>query len=328
MLKSLSAGLLSLYAACSFALSECRDIPDDRERLACYDDHVRPADQKSGPPPATGKKPQKKTDFSLDRMSLPTIANYFDQQKTFELTPYKANYFLPAAYNDKPNQELWELLRPGAEINNTEVKFQLSGKVKLWDDMYRGNWDLWAGYTQTAWWQLYNSDESSPFRETNYSPELSVSYYSDIDIFGFTLAQTDIGLVHQSNGRAEPLSRSWNRIYAQFNFIKGNYFISLKPWYRIPEDEDEDDNRDIDDFMGYGEYQVTYKKDKHLLSFMLRNNLRGDDNRGGAELAWAFPIKGAVKGYLQYYNGYGESLMNYNHAVNRLSLGILIFDWF
>ena len=309
-----------------YANQHCLNITDDTDRLACYD--AQSSSVESDPPSNENQSPDvQKDDFNLDEMSISGISHYFNQRELFRLTPHEPSYILPASYNDKPNEEIWQQLRPGSEMDNLEVKFQISGKIKLWDNLYKDNWDVWFGYTQTAWWQLYNSDESAPFRETNYSPEVFVSYYSDYDLFGFQLIATDFGLIHQSNGRSEPLSRSWNRIYANFELTKGNFLLSIQPWYRLPEDADDDDNPDIDKYLGYGNYRLSYKNDGHLMSILLRNNFRTSDNKGAVELSWAFPVYETVKLYLQYYNGYGESLIDYDHYTNRISLGLLIYDW-
>lgn len=310
----------------SYAAQDCHSITDDTERLACYDSLSR---SMRSPSLATdGQTADKQPDdFNLDEMSISGISHYFNQRELFRLTPHEPSYILPASYNDKPNEEIWQQLRPGSEMDNLEVKFQISGKIKLLDNLYKDNWDVWFGYTQTAWWQLYNSGESAPFRETNYSPEVFVSYYSNYDVFGFQLIATDFGLIHQSNGRSEPLSRSWNRIYANFELTKDNFLLSIQPWYRLPEDADDDDNPDIDKYLGYGNYRLSYKSDGHLMSILLRNNFRTSDNKGAVELSWAFPVYETVKLYLQYYNGYGESLIDYDHYTNRISLGLLIYDW-
>lgn len=58
------------------------------------------------------------------------------------------------------------------------------------------------------------------------------------------------GFSHQSNGKSGLLSRSWNRVYVDFLFERDNWYFSLKPWWRVPEDNDNDDNPDIDEFLG------------------------------------------------------------------------------
>ncbi len=328
MLKKTVTSLLIACSFNSFAHADCQGISDDGERLACYD-NLLSEKQMLHPQPdaaeASDVKPPE--EFDLDTMNFSQITSYFDDQKLLKLTPHHPSYMLPVSYNNNPNSELFEELKPDLEFDKMEVKFQISGKVKLWDDLYKDNWDIWVGYTQIAWWQLYNTAESAPFRDTNYSPEIFASYYSNFNILGFTLLQSDFGIIHQSNGRPEFISRSWNRIYANFQLAKGNFIMTLQPWYRIPEDADDDDNPDIHKYMGYGNYRFSYKDDDIIYSMLLRNNFRADGNKGAVELSWAFPLYETVQFYVQYFNGYGESLLDYNHSSNRLSLGILLYDW-
>ncbi len=60
---------------------------------------------------------------------------------------------------------------------------------------------------------------------------------------------------------------------------------------------------------------------------MLRNNLRSSNNRTTVQLDWSFPIGGRLKGYLQYFDGYGESLVDYNYRNQRIGLGIMLTSW-
>jgi phospholipase A1 len=50
-------------------------------------------------------------------------------------------------------------------------------------------------------------------------------------------------------------------------------------------------------------------------------------NRGALQFAWSFPIGGPFKGYVQYFYGYGDGLIDYNHVSNRISLGFILYDW-
>ena len=132
---------------------------------------------------------------------------------------------------------------------------------------------------------------------------------------------------HQSNGQSDPLSRSWNRIVANFIFDRGNYVFSFRPWYKIPRSEEDDDNPVINDYMGYGELGALYRYKNHQVTAMLRNNLDFDNNRNTIELNYTFPINERLKGIAQYFNGYGESLIDYNHRSHRIGIGILLTDW-
>jgi len=250
------------------------------------------------------------------------------------ITPHRQNYILLGAYNfNSPYEDPWEE-SAGKDItlNNTEVKFQISFKFMLWEDIFKrwGNGDLYFAYTQLAMWQLYNRKISSPFRDTNYEPEAFLAFDTDWKILGLDNRFFLIGISHQSNGREEPLSRSWNRIYANFIMHRGNMVISLKPWLRIHEDSEDDDNPHIEDYLGYGELRAIYRAGNNTFGMMLRNNLRFDDNnRGALQLDWSFPLPGTdrIKGYIQYFNGYGECLLDYNVSTNRLGLGILLTDF-
>ncbi len=244
----------------------------------------------------------------------------------FAITPHRQNYFLFITYDSHPNIEMYEFADQ-SEPKNYEVKFQLSFKILLWEKMFRNNGDLFFGYTQRSFWQLYDRALSSPFRETNYEPEMFVKFDTDFNVLGLRNRLFLIGFNHQSNGRGEPLSRSWNRIYAEFIAEWNNFVIALKPWYRIPEKEEDDDNPDIEKYLGYGELLAAYRLKGHVFSFMLRNNLRGDENKGAVELGWSFPITHNVRGYVQYFNGYGESLVDYNDTANRIGIGVMLNDW-
>ena len=146
-----------------------------------------------------------------------------------------------------------------------------------------------------------------------------MTFNNDWEVLGLTNRLNGFGIVHQSNGRSEPLSRSWNRIYANFVFERGGLGISLKPWYRIKEDEDKDNNPDITDYLGYGEVKVAYKTGKQTLAAMGRKK--------AFELTWSRLTWGNIRLYAQYFHGYGQSLVEYDKSTDVFGIGFAFSDW-
>lgn len=249
------------------------------------------------------------------------------EQDPFVLRPYRANYVLPFTYNARPNEAPIAAVDPDVELDRFEVKFQVSLKAKVWDDAFGDNGDVWVAYTQVSYWQAYDFDDSSPFRESNYEPELLLTFRTDYQFMGFRARLLGLSLNHQSNGRSEPLSRSWNRIYALVGIERNNFGLIFKPWYRLAVDVEADDNPDIEDYLGNGEIWAYYRWQDHVFGLMVRNNLESEDNRGAVQLDWAFPIRGRLRGYVQYFNGYGESLLDYDESVHRIGVGAAFVDW-
>jgi phospholipase A1 len=243
----------------------------------------------------------------------------------FSIIPHKRNYLLPVTYNTHVNSQPFDATDD--DMDRFEVKFQFSFKVPVWQDVI-GSADLWAAYTNLSFWQAYNKPFSSPFRETNHEPEIFLTIENDTRLFGLTNSLIMVGLNHQSNGQGGTLSRSWNRAYVDFIFDRDDFVMSLKSWYRFEEDSAEDDNPDIDRYLGYGELRMGYKWRDNVFSVMLRNNLRCSDNKGAVQVDWTFPLSSQLKGYVQYFNGYGESLIDYNASSNRIGLGIVLTDLF
>jgi len=250
------------------------------------------------------------------------------KESRFSILPHKTNYLLPVSYNTSPNNAVYANLAGRDEnLDNLEVKFQLSIKTALWDDIFGDNGTLYVAYSQLAFWQAYNSGSSAPFREINFEPEAFLAFHTGSRLLGMTSQMITLGFNHQSNGRGEPLSRSWNRIVANLLFSAGDTYVSLKPWFRIPESREDDDNPQMERYLGYGELFVLQKLGEHNLTLMLRNNLRTSGNKGAMQLDWSFPLHKHLKGYVQYFNGYGESLVDYNHSTNRFGVGVMLTDW-
>ena len=260
------------------------------------------------------------TEQSLDREHA--LVSY-----SGSLIPHRRNYLLFASWADSVNQvpftPAYESEPIGTELQSTETKFQLSFKIPVLTGLFDDSTRVWAAYTQQSHWQSYNVDRSSPFRETNFEPEVFLSHEPSWELGEGRVEVLRLGFNHESNGRQEPFSRSWNRIKGEVVFSTNRWAFAMSPWYRIPENTDDDDNPDIDEYLGYGDLRVLYRAEaRYAVEARFLNNLRSDNNRTTVELNVSFPLNDSFNVHFQYYNGYGESLIDYNERIQRLGIGV------
>ena len=246
----------------------------------------------------------------------------------FVLTPHRPNYFLPVYYAQKSgNRDLYNSANPNDTLQDTEFKFQVSMKFPVAKGVLGDDSKLWFAYTQESYWQAYNSKISAPFRDTSYEPEAFITKETDFTFLGTKLTHINFGVNHQSNGRGEPLSRSWNRVFADFVFEHDNTVVSFKPWYRIPESKADDDNPDIEKYLGHGELTLVHVVNDVTYDLQLGNNLDFSTNRGAVRLGVSFPMWGKVRGYAQYFEGYGQSLLDYDNYTRSFGIGFMLTNW-
>lgn len=252
---------------------------------------------------------------------------------------YKTNYLLVTNTdnaNDTPSSPS-QLNNTDRNLDKQDVKFQISLKTELMSNIplisklpYVTSSRLWAAYTQQSYWQMFNRGDSRPFRENNYEPELILSLGIDNQVNGekqrFIPRMLNVGMVHQSNGRNNPFSRSWNRAYLQGGWEVSNQLtLMVRPWWRIPDERGRDDNPDIEKYMGYGDMSLRWEdsKRKTAATILLRNNLR-QENKGFVQ----FDVQRQVfrdrniNLHFMMSSGYGETLLDYNHSQNVVGLGI------
>lgn len=270
---------------------------------------------------ATGDDPTLKAPASAvedihERRQLEQAANH----NPFSITTHHANYLLPLSYNGNPHHDTFRYIERDIPPSNAELTFQFSTKVGLAEGLFHGHGDLYFGYTQRSWWQVFNTEASSPFRETNYAPELFIDFDNAWELFDWVNTRNRIALNHQSNGRSDPLSRSWNRVYVESAFQRNDWALVLAPHWRIPEPASEDDNPDIHHYMGYGDIRVAKRLEgNHEIIAQWRGN--PDQGHHGTQIDYSWPTFNNLRAHMQYYYGYGESLIDYNHRVHRLSVG-------
>jgi len=252
---------------------------------------------------------------------------------TFLITPYKPIYILLGKYSSNPNElphsenNSPEYIVP-QEINydNIELKFQLSFKTKVLQNLLWNHADLWIAYTQKSFWQIYNPKLSRPFREINYEPEVILNFPVNFKFFGFKTRMVGIAFNHLSNGKSDPFSRSLNRFILHAGFERKNWTVYLRSWYGMSDYGE--DNPDISDYMGRGDLNIIYEKNGNVFSFIGAYNLNLNSNpRGSSEFSWSYPIKNNLKGFLQISHGYGESLIDYNHLQTTVGIGVSLIEW-
>jgi len=272
------------------------------------------------------------TQMKKGAISKRLASEYRTASDPYVITPHKMNYILPISVSDGINANAYDDSGDWSEsLDNREAKFQLSIKVPLnTGELFTKHDGLFFGFTLKSWWQVYSNRISKPFRETNYQPE--IFYLTPLDWHpGGGNTGLLFGIEHQSNGRSQLLSRSWNRAYFSFLYEKGNFALSFKPWWRLPEKEKKfitaskgDDNPDIIDYMGHFELAMAYEWDEYEFSIKARENF--NEHHGGVEVGFTFPLWGKIRGFIQYSSGYGESLIDYNHSQQRVGLGIALTD--
>jgi outer membrane phospholipase A len=202
------------------------------------------------------------------------------------------------------------------------AKFQLSMKYRLLDrDSYLAQYwqplgKLHFGYTQTSIWDL--AEQSSPFRDTSYKPSL---FYHEphlrVSQDGRSNLSLAAGVEHESNGRDGDFSRSINLAFVRPTwqvFFRGDRYFTISP--RIYTYLDKKDNAEIDRYRGNVDLNLRYgRSDGWLWSATLR---KGSANHGSLLLDASWPLRRrffADAGgflHLQYFNGYGETLLDYN----------------
>ncbi len=258
-----------------------------------------------------------------------------DVGNPFAILPHRPIYLMPVYYSNSPNNKEARQIGFDHPLNAVEVKFQISFKLLVWKSVFGKNINFYIAYTQQNWWQVYNNIISSPFRETNYEPEAFFMIHTHKKFLGAKIRLINFGIDHQSNGRNVPASRSWNRLFSQIVVdIHNCLILEIRPWWRIPqkakkypEDPTGDDNPDIYDYLGYGHIRgIWMLKKNNTITFLLRDNFQRNQ-RGAVQLDWSFPLVRKIRGYVQFFTGYGESLIDYNHYSTRFGAGIELTNW-
>ena len=252
----------------------------------------------------------------------------------------------PARSEDEPELDLLTFHRSNYMLSgftdDTQVKFQFSIKYDFWPST--SHHTVYFAYTQKSLWDIY--DRSSPFRESNYAPELFYAHYHS-EVHGQPepgcgLFSEQVGIEHESNGEANDASRSWNRVFVDAEatcYGRPLYgLLGLRLWYPLGTGE----NETITKTQGYGELSFGLGIDHDsshmnaLVTVALRKGMSRDLGRGSLTLdarwrptyrrligkAWKF----APYVWFQWFVGYGETLGTYDSPSSSARLGIGFTD--
>ncbi len=331
---------LSLSGLASAAhANPCVAIADDTERLSCYDTlFKRDASPAAATPSAASPPAPDTAALPSSRLSRFWELGAHEKNGTFRIRTFMPNYVLPVHHVNRINRNPSTPSQPAPnedkQYRHTDVKLQLSLRAKMAEGLLLPNADLWFAYTQQSLWQLYDSEDSAPFRSTDHQPEviyvLPIPQENRPLPFGFDWRLIKLGFVHQSNGQSDPLSRSWNRVYLASTVERDDFFMRLRYDYRIPERAARDDNPDIDKFIGNTELRLNWTPGSSVAMMTLKSYLP-NTSKGSVQLDWTHPFSRSnpqgLRWYVQIFSGYGESLLDYNHRHTSVGAGIALFEF-
>jgi phospholipase A1 len=253
--------------------------------------------------------------------------------KDFLLIPHNGTYLFPVSYNGSPNKtpyddftSLPQFSQRGEYNKKLEAEFQISFLVLGARNLFFHDLNFFIGYTQQSWWQIYNEDWSRPFRETNYAPEafFRKSFLEkEYNFMGAKVPVFDFGYIHQSNGQLQELSRSWDRLFVRTVLDLGPIIISPMLWLRVPENKNDDDNSDIQDYLGIGNFKfIKSLQGKKQISLKVSPGFK----RVGFELDYSQPWTKGYRFYTKVSTGTGLSLLDYDHTGHKVGIGFILND--
>lgn len=263
----------------------------------------------------------------------PTVIEQRAQQEEdiknnrFAIGYYKPTYILPYYYTASPDNQVYLGSTPNSQsIKSSEAKFQFSFKLPIFVNLITDDNTLYLAYSQLSYWQVYS--KSAFFRETDFEPEIFYSrklHFPTVKDWSFDFI--NLGAVHQSNGFGGNMERTWNRIYLEAVLSNHNWMVRIKPWYVIHDTSYQQDNPNLAHYLGYGQIVVAYQSNHHVISLLGHSFFEKNGKRSTVELSYSFPLTVHLNGYVQFFSGYGQSLIEYNHRTNSAGIGISLSNW-
>ena len=325
---------------------------DDAKRLACYDAIFRPPAAPAPAASATIVAPAARNEPSAlqEVATAPSgkglaagdwLTKFWEldpgsKRGTFVVRTYQPNFLVPAHYSSHVNQSPSSPTHPDGgsfpQYRQTEAELQLSLRAKVLQDVLLPHADLWLAYSQQSIWQLWNGQDSAPFRSSDYQPE--ATYVVPVPETlgelggGWRWRMLLAGIAHESNGQGLPLSRSWNYAYIGTAFTHDDFALRARYNVRLGE-QGVDDNPHITDYIGSTELGVSWFPGETTMQLTARTSFKTLE-RGSLKFEWTRPVFAAkpdgLRWYVQLFSGYGETMLDYNHRQNSVGLGFTLFQ--
>ena len=248
-------------------------------------------------------------DLGQEKINTDSLRRELDNGPYFTL--YKDNYFITGT----------SIGTQAPSRTNSDVKFQVSIAQRLTKSTLPFNTYLFLFYSQKCMWNIY--EESLPMRDLNFNPGIGLAKH--LFVKNRYIGKVTLLVEHESNGRDAVDSRSWNKISLACNiFIDPNFMIHGKAWIPII---DGMNNKDILDYSGIYQTGMTYTTPNKRFGFGL-TLIKRRGWRLSYNTIWEFNYRVFKKDnqflFVQYYNGYGENLLDYNKFHSRLRVGLVI----
>ena len=243
-----------------------------------------------------------------NRFNPDSIRRDFKNQPYFGL--YKDNYFI-----------FGPPLGPKANKHNTNIKFQISVAQRLTNATLPWGTYLYLFYSQKCFWNVL--ENSMPMTDLNFNPGIGLT--KPLFVKNRYVGKVSLIVEHESNGRDSIWSRSWNKVSLAANIIiDPNLSVAGKVWIPIVDGEN---NRDILRYSGIYQMSVQAMSNNRKFSGALTLVKRKGWNLNYntiLELAYRFSKQSNQFFSLQYYNGYGEGLLDYKVWKSQVRVGIVI----
>ena len=235
-----------------------------------------------------------------------SVKRDFSNQPYFGI--YKDNYFIfGPSVGPKPTKE------------NTNIKFQISIAQRLTRSTLPWGTYLYLFYTQKCFWNVL--ENSMPMTDLNFNPGIGIT--KPLFVKNRYIGKMTFMIEHESNGRDSIESRSWNRVALAANvFVTKNLMVHGKIWAPIVDGEN---NRDIVDYCGFCQFGAQVVSDNRRFSGGITVVPRKHFS-SNVIIDLSFRIFKGENQYLflQFYNGYGEGLLEYNRYHSQVRVGLLI----